>query len=258
LAHKSSQNPFFSAYPKSNYSAHSQKNICLFSTSPPYCPIIYTTCRPSDLGPPIRRLTLISNCLRCLGDSSRKLSDHDVRARPRVAPRLYREAACQNRSRTISGPMEELTALVIPPHVTHASPLRHCHLSVISAPDPPSLQVVCHVPHPCGPLTDHHVITPYHDPTYDVMLTSSKKRAKAQNVNIWPKITVFRTFSTKDHCAPCMQFHDHFAANLLKLTPEPWPPTSQLEPSLHHCATTRYLLHSSCAWSIPVCTVKTP
>lgn len=46
--------------------------------------------QPSDLGPPIRHLTIISGGPRCTTFSARNVSKGDVRDRMRVGPRLYR------------------------------------------------------------------------------------------------------------------------------------------------------------------------
>lgn len=141
------------------------------------------------------------------------MSEGDVRARPRVAPKSYREAACQYHSRTISGPMEPLTALRIPPaHVTSVScprhvksasrqrPARHC--SDLSATSP------IHA--------DHSQATTSRFRTRPHLMTSSKKRVNAQNVHIFAKIRVFSHFFTKSLLCSLHVIYDHFAATLQK------------------------------------------
>jgi len=71
----------------------------------------------------------------------------------------------------------------------------HCRVSTMSLPVPPSLRPVRHVTHPHQPshMAPRHPSIP--DPTYDVMLMSSVKKAPKTNFSIFfPKNTFFLTF----------------------------------------------------------------
>lgn len=90
--------------------ADSQNNNFLFGRAPPYHPLTSVPNRPSDPGPPIQRLSTISDDPWCLYFTSRKLSEDDVGRETRVASPLYQATSCRNQIRTEGGPKLPLTA----------------------------------------------------------------------------------------------------------------------------------------------------
>ena len=213
---KTLKNPYSLWFPKSRLGAHFKKYNCLFPAPLLYHPIIFTTHRPSDLGFPIRWPILISGSPRCPDFTSRKVSEGDVKAVPRTAPRLYREAACQYHSRTNSGPKLPLTTLVYRPPTSR---LRHAHVmpSQRRVSARPAIAPTCPPPQQ-SPWTTHR--PPRHpsilDPTrwrhVDVirprphLLTSFKKRANSPNLHIFTKIHIFSHFYQKNYSSLCMHF----------------------------------------------------
>lgn len=102
-----------------------------------------------------------------------------------VALWLHRAASCINQASTKGGPILPLTAFPFPLYVMHTSPPRHCRISATSTSISPSLWPVRHVTRPGQPthrLPCHPAVP---DPTSDIMLTSSIKKAPKTNFFIF-------------------------------------------------------------------------
>ena len=173
------------------------------------------TRRPSDLGFPIQRPILISGGPRCPDFTSRKMSEGDVRAVPRVTPRLYREAACQYHPRTKSGPISyrlpfPVSCLPCRTNVTPTSYPRHAKSAPRQSPTRyrSDLSATSTVPvdHSQAATSPDDVMLTSSNPLDDVMLTSSKFSRQSQKVHIFTKIRVFSHFYQKNYSALCMHF----------------------------------------------------